>query len=154
MALIDKKITVYVDNIVDLSDRPNENGVSADQLKAIFDGRGDKEIKDSINGIVDDLVSNVDGASGADQIGATPVKDGGAETVQGIIEELDTDIQTHAGNNEHVKAQDEIPAEQILGGLWFQIIDDYDGNYGNVIIKNATASDGEIGDTSNFWLDT
>lgn len=154
MAITSRKITTYADNIADLADRPNEDGVSADQLKAFFDGRGDKEIKDSINGIVDDLVATTDGASGADQIGATAISEAGSETVQGIIEELDTDIQTHAGNNEHVKAQDAIPIEQPFGGLWFQIIDDYDGTYGNVIIKNATASDGEIGDTSNFWLDT
>ena len=83
MALIDKKITVYVDNIVDLSDRPNENGITANQLKAMFDGRSDKELKTSLNGIVDDLVSKNDGASGADQVGSTALKSGGAETVQG-----------------------------------------------------------------------
>ena len=151
MAILSRKIITYTQNIKDLADTP---ALTAAQLKAFFDGRGDNELKTSINGIVDDLSATTDGSSGADQIGATPVKDGGAETVQGIIEELDTDIQTHAGNNEHVKAQNVIPIEQPFGGLWFQIIDDYDGTYGNVIIKNATASDGEIGDTSNFWLDT
>lgn len=95
MAITSRKITTYADNIADLADRPNENGVSADQLKAIFDGRGDKEIKDSINGIVDDLVATTDGASGADQIGATPVKVGGASTVQGQTEELQLNIETH-----------------------------------------------------------
>lgn len=94
MAITSRKITTYADNIADLADRPNEDGVSADQLKAMFDGRGDNELKDSINGIVDDLVSSVDGASGADQVGSTALKVGGAETVQGILEEL-KDVDNH-----------------------------------------------------------
>lgn len=98
MALIDKKITVYVDNIVDLSDRPNENGITANQLKAMFDGRSDKELKTSLNGIVDDLVSKNDGASGADQVGSTALKSGGAETVQGQLEEVNGTLTSHTTN--------------------------------------------------------
>ena len=104
MAITSRKITTYADNIVDLADRPNEDGISADQLKAIFDGRGDKEIKDSINGIVDDLVATTDGASGADQIGSTALKVGGAETVQSQLEETLANVEAHKANttNPHV----------------------------------------------------
>jgi hypothetical protein len=91
MAILSRKITTYTQNIKDLADTP---ALTATQLKAFFDGRGDNELKDSINGIVDDLSATTDGASGADQIGATPVKDGGAETVQGILEEL-KDVDNH-----------------------------------------------------------
>jgi hypothetical protein len=81
MALTSRKITTYTDNVADLSDRPNEDGLTSEQLKAFFDSRGDNELKASINGIVDDLLAVTDGSSGADQIGATPVKDGGATTL-------------------------------------------------------------------------
>jgi hypothetical protein len=151
MAILSRKITTYTQNIKDLADTP---ALTAAQLKAFFDGRGDNELKASINGIVDDLLAVTDGSSGADQIGATPVNEGGANTVQGVVNEINANLISHESNNEHIKAQNVIPIEQPFGGLWFQIIDDYDGTYGNVIIKNATASDGEIGDISNFWLDT
>ena len=88
MALSSRKITTYANNVADLPDRPNENGYTAATLKAFLDGRGDEEIKTSINGIVDDLVAVTDGTSGADQVGATKVGAGTAETVQGILEEL------------------------------------------------------------------
>jgi hypothetical protein len=91
MAILSRKITTYTQNVKDLADTP---ALTATQLKAFFDGRGDNELKTSINGIVDDLSATTDGASGADQIGATPVKDGGAETVQGILEEIKTDAGT------------------------------------------------------------
>lgn len=57
MAFGDKKIIEYGDNVKNLPDYPSDNGITAEQLKAIFDGRGDKEIKAAINGIIDELVS-------------------------------------------------------------------------------------------------
>jgi len=89
--LTDRKITTYQDNVKVLSDTPSSDGVTAEQLKNIFDGRTDKEIKDSINGIVDDLTSITDGSSGADNIGATALKESGATTVQGQLEELNNE---------------------------------------------------------------
>lgn len=66
MSLEEKKIKSYADNIKSLSDYPSEDGISACELKAMFDGRGDKEIKSSINGIIDELASH----SAASQIGS------------------------------------------------------------------------------------
>ena len=66
MSLEEKKIKTYADNISDLSDYPSEDGISAEELKAMFDGRGDKEIKNSINGIITELQSN----TAASQIGS------------------------------------------------------------------------------------
>lgn len=120
MGLPTRKIVTYDKNIKDLSDTPNKDGLTAADLKAFFDGRTDKEVKDSINGIVDDLVSTTDGVSGADNIGATPLKVGGATKVQGQLEEISTTLDEHAENNEHVKAQVGAPTGQAIGALWFQ----------------------------------
>ena len=43
MAFIENKITGYRVNIKDLSDTPSADGVSAEQLKTLFDGRTDEE---------------------------------------------------------------------------------------------------------------
>ena len=126
--------------------------MTAADLKAFFDGRTDKEVKDSINGIVDDLVSTTDGASGADNIGATPLKLGGATKVQGQLEEISTTLDEHKENNEHVKAQVGAPTGQAIGALWFQDLGDL-GTEGGLIIKNALISANEIGDISLFWFD-
>lgn len=71
--LTDYKITTYQKNIVDLADTPNDSGLSPEQLKAMFDGRTDNEVKNAINGIVDTLGSTTDGASGADNIGSAEI---------------------------------------------------------------------------------
>ena len=98
MAITSRKITTYAKNIVDLSDQPNKDGLTAAQLKAFFDGRTDEEVKTSINGIVDDLVATTDGASGADQIGATPLTGGIGSTVQEVLEEIDTNAVHKTGD--------------------------------------------------------
>ena len=92
MALVDNKITLYAKSIASLSDTPNADGLTAAQLKAMFDGRTNEEVKASINGIIDTLLATTDSASGADQIGATTLKVGGATTVQGQIEEVKADL--------------------------------------------------------------
>ncbi len=58
MALGDRKINGYKDNIKKLPDYPADDEISADELKAIFDSRGDNEIKAAINGIIEELLSN------------------------------------------------------------------------------------------------
>lgn len=66
MALTDKKLSTYTDNVKSLSDYPSDDGVTAEQLKAIFDGRTDKEVKNAVNGIIDELTAT----TGAGQIKA------------------------------------------------------------------------------------
>lgn len=56
MALNEHKITTYADNIKNLSDNPSDEGMSASQLKDIFDGRTDKEVKTQFNALIDALV--------------------------------------------------------------------------------------------------
>ena len=55
--LKDRTITTYQDNVKALSDTPSSDGVTAEQLKNIFDGRTDQEIKTSINGIINGLTA-------------------------------------------------------------------------------------------------
>lgn len=60
------RLTVYENNVADLPDRPSSAGMSAQALKAWFDGRTDKEVKETVNGIIALLSS----AEGAGAIGA------------------------------------------------------------------------------------
>lgn len=46
-------------------------------------------VKAKLNALIDALLDDTDGESGADNIGATKLTGGTAETVQGILEELD-----------------------------------------------------------------
>ena len=58
MALSDKKITGYEVSIKNLSDTPSADGVSADQLKAMFDARTDDEVLEAVNGVIDELLDS------------------------------------------------------------------------------------------------
>lgn len=60
MALKDYLIEGYEDSVSALSDFPSDDGVSAERLKAIFDGRTDKEVKESINGIIVEAQAELD----------------------------------------------------------------------------------------------
>ena len=57
MSIKDYKITAYEDNVKSLPDYPSDAGYTATQLKAIFDGRTDKEVKEKHNGLIDELES-------------------------------------------------------------------------------------------------
>lgn len=78
MSIAAQKITEYAKNIADLPDKPQ---MTAAALKAFFDGRTNEEVKSSINGLVDALIS----ALAAAELGAKDAE-GLASTVQ---EELD-----------------------------------------------------------------
>ena len=70
MAITDKKISVIYPgrDISSLSDRPNQDGMTATQLKARFDQLG-KEVIPKINDLIDELFADL--YSGAEQIGHT-----------------------------------------------------------------------------------
>lgn len=79
MSIEEQRIISYGKNIKDLADRP---ALTAAELKAMFDGRTDEEVKASINGIIDGLLKE----SAAGEIGA---KDGGlTTTVQAFLNDL------------------------------------------------------------------
>lgn len=64
MSLENHKITTYQDNVKDLPDYPSDAGITAKQLKEIFDGRTDKEIKEKFNSLIDELVRMFEAAAG------------------------------------------------------------------------------------------
>lgn len=87
MSLADRKITGYVNNIKDLPDTIRD---SAAWLKEQFDGRTDKEVPESLNGVIEDLMD----PAGAGEIGAlvpegvTPApapQPGQPASVQGVL---------------------------------------------------------------------
>lgn len=96
------RLEADVENIVKLSDRPNQNdGLSAAQLKQWFDKSG-VTLKDFINIVLlEELERTLDGESGADNIGATPVREGGPTTLQGIVRDLQTQIADIEAKNIH-----------------------------------------------------
>lgn len=89
MSLTDKRITGYKDNIADLPDRVIDD---AEALKKMFDGRGDKELKASINGMIDSLLAE----TAAGELGAVAPEgvipkqagEGGRVTLQAVLEGL------------------------------------------------------------------
>ena len=104
MALNEKKITSYTDNVKTLSDYPSDDGITAAQLKAIFDGRTDKEVKSAINGIIDELTAT----TGAAQLGTA---DGGS-----VQTALDSKVSAQAGKG--LSTNDYTTAEkQKLSGI-------------------------------------
>ena len=56
MSLEQYKITTYEDNVKDLPDYPSDAGITAKMLKEIFDGRTDKEVKEKVNALIDELI--------------------------------------------------------------------------------------------------
>lgn len=113
MALQDLKFTAEEfagNDVSSLPDSPSSAGMSASSLKAAFDYVPKVMVAlGKHNGLVDALESVTDGASGADNIGATAVTVGGAQTVQGVLEALQSAQGTHTArvDNPHsvTKAQ-------------------------------------------------
>lgn len=88
MAFIDRKITNTEIDAHKVTDRPDTLNDQPETTKGWFDDLPVNFIIPAINGVIDDLVAVTDGASGADNIGATPIISGGANTTQGIFDEL------------------------------------------------------------------
>ncbi len=57
MSLQDKKLTAFQKSIKQLSDTPSQDGITAAQLKELFDSRTDNEIKTQHNALIDYLAT-------------------------------------------------------------------------------------------------
>ena len=68
--------------------QPDRPGLPTAEMQKVMDEIPRTVIAPAINGLIDDLVAYIDGGSGADNIGATPVTGGVATTVQGVLEEI------------------------------------------------------------------
>ncbi len=71
-----------------ISELDNQPQMSAAELKAKFDAAMKNVMVPAYNSMIDDLSGTADNASGADNIGATPLASGSANTVQGVLEEM------------------------------------------------------------------
>ena len=78
--------------------KPDRPGLPTAEMQKVMDEIPRTVIAPAVNGLIDDLVTYIDGGSGADNIGATPVTGGTAHTVQGILEEIVEDGIVHAGS--------------------------------------------------------
>lgn len=87
MALNDHKIANLTNPIESLSDHPSADGINAETLKKAFD-KSPNEIKDKLNDVIDNLLSNTDNDSGADNIGSTAISGITGDTVQAQMEAL------------------------------------------------------------------
>lgn len=86
MSLSDHKISAYGTSISALEDKPK---LSAAELKALFDSRTDKEVKQAINGLIEALMA----AEAAEELGATDPETGEPGTVQGVMSALHEAVQ-------------------------------------------------------------
>lgn len=87
MALNDHKIANLTNPIESLPDHPSADGINAETLKKAFD-KSPNEIKDKLNDVIDNLLSNTDNDSGADNIGSTAISGITGDTVQAQLEAL------------------------------------------------------------------
>ncbi len=82
MALNDHRIVNYSNPVSSLPDHPSAEGITAAQLKAVFDSNANNEIKTSVNGIINNLLSKTINDSGADNIGSTVIPGVNGENVR------------------------------------------------------------------------
>lgn len=111
MSLDNFKITGYAQNVKELPDYPSDAGYTAKMLKEFFDGRGDNEIKEKFNALIDGLKTMfAEAEAGADEkvSGHNAAADAHGD-IRGLISELSdrfgeyaTKSETEAGTDEKV----------------------------------------------------
>lgn len=84
--IIDKKIATFTKLVANLADKPNAT-MTAAELKAWWDS-SPEELRVKLNGLIDDLLATLDGASGADNIGTTAITSLDGTTIQALLESL------------------------------------------------------------------
>lgn len=76
MAILSRKIAAFAQTVVALGKRPT---LKFPESNAAFDS-SPEELRQALNGTIDDLSATTDGASGADQIGSGPLFTGDIST--------------------------------------------------------------------------
>jgi hypothetical protein len=128
---------------------PNRPQLPPPQLKQRFDQSAanivpavNTVVVSGINGVIDELESTQQGSSGADKIGATPVIQNGADTVQGILGELEqtkfekanvTVSATMGTATNKVPSEYTVTEALIAGGLGDMMRSVYDTNHDGVV---------------------
>jgi len=101
--------------------KPDRPGLSTAEMQKVMDEIPRTVIAPAVNGLIDDLVTYIDGGSGADNIGATPVSGGTSHTVQGILEEIvDGTANTHARTADGISGYT-ISSDEMHGNLQTEI---------------------------------
>lgn len=98
MSLENLKIRTYKDSVAALPDYPSDAGYSAAQLKAIFDGRTDKEIKEKFNALIDELVTRF-GQVEVDIADEVEAHNGISDAHQGLFSTIHERIAEIIGDN-------------------------------------------------------
>ena len=98
MNLKEYKITAYADSVAALPDYPSDAGYSAAQLKAIFDGRTDNEIKQKFNALIDELVTRF-GQVEVDIADEVEAHNGISDAHQGLFSTIHERIAEIIGDN-------------------------------------------------------
>lgn len=148
--------------------QPDRPGLSTGEMQKVMDEIPRTVIAPAVNGLIDDLVNYVDGSSGADNIGATPVSGGSSHTVQGILEEIvGGTANTHARTADSLNGfeialtqmdgtrQDEIPTSKAVAdamsgaGLGDMVKSVYDPSGVEANVFNAANI--SFTDTNNFY---
>lgn len=86
------KLNTFTKKVADLADKPNAT-MTAAQVKAQFDAAPD-EVRQSLNAVIDQLQSIVDGDSGADNIKLTAIPDLTGSSVQSALESLRNSLKS------------------------------------------------------------
>jgi hypothetical protein len=97
MSISDDKVTALTFQHKLMPDRPNTLFSSA-QLKAAFDSQAE-QLQAGLNGLIDDLLSALDGDSGADNIGSATILGVSGNTVRAQLIDLKAQIQAIIGNS-------------------------------------------------------
>ena len=98
MSLENLKITAYADSVAALPDYPSDAGYSAAQLKEIFDGRTDKEIKEKFNALIDELITRF-GQVEVDIADEVETHNGISDAHQGLFSTIHERIAEIIGDN-------------------------------------------------------
>ena len=134
MALDNLKITSYEDGVSELPDNPSDAGISAQALKAVFDARTDKEIKEKHNALVEEVERHEQATDEAIKqakrdvlaelpvIEGTPGKDGYSPTVAVV----------------NIPGGHRVTITDVNGKHSFDVLD------GSVIIENTTLTEAQL----------
>lgn len=93
--IIARKIPNFTKKVSDLPDRPGGT-ISTVDLKYQFDS-SPEELRSSLNGLIDDLLSAVAGLSGAEQVGSAPIVGVSGVTIYDQLSDLKAQIQSIVG---------------------------------------------------------
>lgn len=91
MPISSEKITAFYKKVADLPDRPNQSGVSAAQVKAQIDS-SPEELRQSLNGLIDILMSVTAGDSGSENIGSANIAGVTGSTVHAQLSDIKTQL--------------------------------------------------------------